>query len=77
MVRSTSRRNANLNTLLNFRFQKEFAAGRGGHGEGSNRTGRKGADIELAVPVGTVIYEKQGDDAGAGRRPDRPTASGS
>jgi GTP-binding protein len=51
----------NLNTLLNFRFQKEFAAGRGGHGEGSNRTGRKGTDIELEVPVGTVIYEKQDD----------------
>jgi GTP-binding protein len=53
---------ANLNTLLNFRFQKEFSAGRGGHGEGSNRTGRRGADIELAVPVGTVIYERHGDD---------------
>jgi GTP-binding protein len=52
---------ANLNTLLNFRFQKEFSAGRGGHGEGSNRTGRKGSDIELGVPVGTVVYEKQGD----------------
>src|SRR5215210_7882535 len=52
----------NLNTLLNFRFQKEFAANRGGHGEGSNRTGRKGADIELDVPIGTVIYEKQGDE---------------
>ena len=49
---------ANLNTLLNYRFQKEFAADRGGHGEGSNRTGKKGADVELAVPVGTVIYEK-------------------
>ena len=54
--------NANLNTLLNFRFQKEFAAGRGGHGEGSNRTGRKGADIDLEVPIGTVIYDKQGDE---------------
>jgi GTPase len=52
---------ANLNTLLNYRFQKEFTAGRGGHGEGSNRTGRKGADIDLEVPIGTVIYEKQGD----------------
>jgi GTP-binding protein len=51
--------NANLNTLLNYRFQKEFAAGRGAHGEGSNRTGRKGADIELAVPVGTTVYERQ------------------
>jgi GTP-binding protein len=54
---------ANLNTLLNFRFQKEFAAGRGGHGEGSNRTGRKGTDIELEVPIGTVVYEKQDGDA--------------
>jgi GTPase len=53
---------ANLNTLLNFRFQKEFTAERGAHGEGSNRTGRKGSDIELSVPVGTVIYRKQGDD---------------
>jgi GTP-binding protein len=51
--------NANLNTLLNFRFQKEFSAGRGGHGEGSNRTGRKGEDIELEVPAGTVIYERR------------------
>src|SRR5687767_12763296 len=54
--------NANLNTLLNFRFQKEFAAGRGAHGEGSNRTGRKGTDIDLQVPIGTVVYEKQGDE---------------
>ena len=53
---------ANLNTLLNFRFQKEFSADRGGHGEGSNRTGRKGGDIELNVPIGTVIYERSGDE---------------
>ena len=53
---------ANLNTLLNFRFQKEFSAGRGGHGEGSNRTGRKGTDVELGVPIGTVVYEKQGEE---------------
>jgi GTP-binding protein len=50
--------NANLNTLLNYRFQKIFAAGRGGHGEGSNRTGKNGADIELQVPTGTVVYER-------------------
>ena len=53
---------ANLNTLLNFRYQKEFSAGRGAHGEGSNRTGRTGEDIELKVPVGTVVYERRGDD---------------
>jgi GTP-binding protein len=53
--------NPNLNTLLNYRFQKIFSAGRGGQGEGSNRTGKTGADIELEVPVGTVVYERQED----------------
>ena len=54
--------NANLNTLLNYRFQKEFEAGRGGHGEGARRTGKTGANIELQVPIGTVVYERQGDE---------------
>jgi GTP-binding protein len=54
--------NANLNTLLNYRFKKEFSAGRGAHGEGSNRTGRTGADIELGVPTGTVVYERRDDE---------------
>ena len=53
---------ANLNTLLNYRFQKIFSAGRGGHGEGSNRTGKTGADIELLVPAGTSVYERTPDD---------------
>jgi GTP-binding protein len=53
--------NANLNTLLKYRFQKIFEAGRGGHGEGSNRTGKNGADIELEVPAGTSVYEKRED----------------
>jgi len=52
---------ANLNTLLNFRFKKEFEAGRGGHGEGSNRTGKNGSDITLDVPVGTQVFAKQDD----------------
>jgi GTPase len=53
--------NPNLNTLLNFRFQKIFEAGRGGHGEGSNRTGKNGDDIELKVPTGTTVYERKED----------------
>src|SRR3954471_19836572 len=52
---------ANLNTLLKFRFKKEFEAGRGGHGEGSNRTGKAGADVTLDVPVGTQVFQKQED----------------
>ena len=56
------RTDPNLNTLVNYRYQKIFEAQRGGHGEGSNRTGRDGADIELKVPVGTVVYERLPDD---------------
>jgi GTP-binding protein len=52
---------AHLNTLVNYRFHPEFRARRGGHGEGSNRTGASAADIELEVPVGTVVYEKRPD----------------
>jgi GTP-binding protein len=53
-----------VNTLINYRFHPEFAAGRGGHGEGSNRTGANGDDLDLAVPIGTLVYEKSAD-AGA------------
>jgi GTP-binding protein len=45
------------NTLINYRFHPEYTARRGGHGEGSNRTGRSGGDLELEVPLGTVVYE--------------------
>jgi GTPase len=47
-----------VNTLVNFRFHPEFQAERGAHGEGSNRTGSNGRDLELEVPVGTVVYEQ-------------------
>jgi GTP-binding protein len=49
------------NTLINYRFHPEFSAERGQHGEGSNRTGHNGGDLELAVPIGTLVYEKTGD----------------
>ena len=52
---------AHVNTLINYRFHPEFAADRGAHGQGSNRTGQTGADLELAVPIGTLVYEKTGD----------------
>jgi GTP-binding protein len=54
---------AHTNTLINYRFHPEFTAGRGGHGQGSNRTGHNGDDLELAVPIGTLVYEKTGDPA--------------
>ena len=43
----------NLNTLIDFRFEKRYAAERGQNGRGSNCTGRRGKDITLRVPVGT------------------------
>ena len=43
----------NLNTLIDYRFTKRFAAGRGENGRSANCTGHRGADIELRVPVGT------------------------
>jgi GTP-binding protein len=46
------------NTLLHFRFNPEHRAGRGAHGEGSNRTGRDGKGLDLPVPVGTVVYDE-------------------
>jgi GTP-binding protein len=45
------------NTLLHFRFNPEHTADRGKHGEGSNRTGGDGPDVEVPVPVGTIIYD--------------------
>ncbi len=45
------------NTLLHLRYNPEHKAERGGHGEGSNRTGHDGEDREVKVPVGTVVYD--------------------
>src|SRR5579871_6559601 len=47
------------NTLVHFRFNPEYKAERGRHGEGSNKTGRDGADVILKVPVGTIVYDEQ------------------
>jgi len=46
------------NTLVHFRFNPEYKAERGRHGEGSNKTGREGDDVVLSVPVGTVVYDE-------------------
>src|SRR5947207_4530711 len=45
------------NTLVHFRFNPEYKAQRGRHGEGSNKTGREGEDVLLKVPVGTIVYD--------------------
>src|SRR6201998_1762693 len=50
--------NPNDNTLLRYRYNREFKADRGRHGEGSNCTGQAGDDMTLLVPVGTVAYDQ-------------------
>jgi GTP-binding protein len=45
------------NTLVHFRFNPEYKAQRGRHGEGSNRTGADGESVLLKVPVGTIVRD--------------------
>jgi GTP-binding protein len=44
------------NTLLHFQFNPEYQAQRGGNGAGALRTGRGGKDLDIPVPVGTLIF---------------------
>src|SRR5215470_7705458 len=46
---------ANLNTLIDFRYQQHFRAERGHHGMGKNRSGAAGKPLVIKVPVGTQI----------------------
>ena len=52
---------ANLNTLIDFRYQQHFKAKRGSHGMGKNRSGKSGADQILKVPIGTQIIDENND----------------
>lgn len=54
--------NPNDNTLLRYRYNREFKADRGRHGEGSNCTGVSGEDMILKVPVGTLVYDSNGSE---------------
>ena len=49
----------NINTLIDFRFVKNYRAKRGENGRSAECYGAKGDDLILRVPVGTVITEKQ------------------
>jgi GTPase len=52
--------NPNDNTLLRYRYNREFKADRGRHGEGSNCSGVSGDDMVLKVPVGTLVFDEGG-----------------
>ena len=49
---------ANLNTLIDYRYQQHFRAENGHHGMGKNRSGAAGDDAVLRVPVGTQILDE-------------------
>jgi GTPase len=53
---------ATKNTLVDFRFHPEFKARHGQHGQGANRTGWTAHDLEIQVPVGTLVFER--DESG-------------
>ncbi len=50
-----------LNTLIDYRYQQHFKAQRGGNGMGKDRAGANGKDVVLKVPIGTQIYEEDGE----------------
>jgi GTPase len=50
---------AQLWTLLDFRYQQHYRAERGQHGQGKNRTGKDGVDLILRVPIGTLVRDAE------------------
>src|SRR5687767_10151417 len=50
-----------LNTLIDYRFQQHVKAERGGNGMGKDRHGANGKDAVMRVPVGTQVYEEDGE----------------
>jgi len=51
----------NLNTLVDFRYERIFKAENGENGQGRQKTGKSGQDLEIRVPVGTAVID---DDTG-------------
>ncbi len=49
----------NINTLMDFRYKRKYLAEPGGHGRDAKRNGKNGQDLEVRVPVGTLIREAE------------------
>jgi len=49
----------NSNTLIDFRYNKKYKAQNGEDGRGSNCYGKKGQDLYINVPIGTIIKDAQ------------------
>jgi GTP-binding protein len=57
-----ARADRNINTLIDYRFDRIHRADSGVKGMGADRYGRGGTDVELRVPVGTVIRDEETGD---------------
>jgi GTP-binding protein len=53
---------ADLNTLVDFRYKRLFRAKKGEHGKGSECTGKKGDDLVIQVPVGTIAFDLETEE---------------
>jgi GTP-binding protein len=51
-----------INTLADFRYQRSFRAVHGEAGSGNDCTGASGSDLEVQVPVGTVVYDAETEE---------------
>ena len=49
----------NINTLVDFRYKRQFKAPAGGNGESSNKHGRGSDPLIIPVPLGTVIKDEE------------------
>ena len=51
-----------FHTLLDFRYNREYKAERGQHGQGSNMTGKSGKECVIKLPVGTVVTDIEANE---------------
>lgn len=51
-----------VHTLQDIAYHQHYKAERGAHGKGSNKAGKNGEDITITVPLGTIIYDKDGGE---------------
>lgn len=54
--------NPRLNTLLDYRYQQHLGAGRGEHGSGQKKSGKRGDNLEIPVPPGTLVKDAETGD---------------
>ena len=52
---------ASVSTLVEFKYRKSFRAGRGAHGGGKDMAGKRGEDVVIRVPLGTLVSRKEED----------------